>query len=111
MKRDELDRYAVYRLLLLSFEKDVRSGDMEFDELIDIEKVAADICRPFIRLSSLDLRLRHFGNIVAIPLPQYYDKTSAQMFITIYGEEIFKKLGGVFVLPKDANLTPKLLKK
>ena len=42
---DELDRYAVYRLLLLSFEKDVRSGDMEFDELIDIEKVAADICR------------------------------------------------------------------
>ena len=36
---DELDRYAVYRLLLLSFENDVRSGAMEFDELIDIEKV------------------------------------------------------------------------
>ena len=52
-----------------------------------------------------------FGNVDAIPRPQYYDKTSAQMFITIYGEEIFKKLGGVFVLPKDANLTPKLLKK
>ena len=108
---DELDRYAVYRLLLLSFEKDVRSGDMEFDELLMVEKVAADICRPFIRLSSLDLRLRRFGNVVAIPLPQYYDKTSAQMFITIYGEDIFKELGGVFVLPKDANLTPKLLKK
>ena len=42
---DELDRYAVYRLLLLSFEKDVRSGAMEFDELIDIEKVAADTDR------------------------------------------------------------------
>ena len=52
-----------------------------------------------------------FGNVAAIPRPQYYDKTSAHMFITIYGEEIFKKLGGVFVLPKDANLTPKLLKK
>ena len=60
---DELDRYAVYRLLLLSFEKDVRSGDMEFDELIDIEKVAADICRPFIRLSSLDLRLSVNGEM------------------------------------------------
>lgn len=63
MDEDELDRYAVYRLLLLSFEKDVRSGDMEFDELIDIEKVAADICRPFIRLSSLDLRLSVNGEM------------------------------------------------
>ena len=60
---DELDRYAVYRLLLLSFEKDVRSGAMEFDELIDIEKVAADICRPFIRLSSLDLKLSVNGEM------------------------------------------------
>ena len=60
---DELDRYAVYRLLLLSFEKDVRSGDMEFDELLMVEKVAADICRPFIRLSSLDLRLSVNGEM------------------------------------------------
>ena len=60
---DELDRYAVYRLLLLSFEKDVRSGDMEFDELFMVEKVAADICRPFIRLSSLDLRLSVSGEM------------------------------------------------
>ena len=63
MDGDELDRYAVYRLLLLSFEKDVRSGDMEFDELIDIEKVAADICEPFIILSSLDLRLSVNGEM------------------------------------------------
>ena len=60
---DELDRYAVYRLLLLSFEKDIRSGDMKFDELIDIEKVAADICRSFIRLSSLYLKLSINGEI------------------------------------------------
>ena len=63
MDEDELDRYTVYRLLLLSFEKDVRSGDMEFDELIDIEKVAADMIRPFIRLSSLDLRLSVSGEM------------------------------------------------
>ena len=42
---------------------------------------------------------------------QYNDKTSAQMFIAIYGEDIFKKLGGVYVTPKDANLTPRLLEK
>ena len=54
---DELDRYAVYRLLLLSFEDDVRSKEMKFDDLLQVEKVAADICRPFIRLSSLDLKL------------------------------------------------------
>ena len=108
---DELDRYAVYRLLLLSFENDVRSGYIEFDELLTVEKVVADIIRPFIRLSSLDLKLSRFENVAAIPLPQYYDNTSAQMFIAIYGEDIFKELGGVFVLPKDANLTPKLLKK
>ena len=47
----------MYRLLLLSFENDVRSGFMEFDELLTVEKVAADIIRPFIRLSSLDLKL------------------------------------------------------
>ena len=60
---DELDRYAVYRLLLLSFEKDVRSGNMEFDELLIVEKVAADICRSFIRLSSLDLKLSINGEM------------------------------------------------
>ena len=43
----ELDRYAVYRLLLLSFEIDVRSGDMKFDNLLQVVKVAADICKPF----------------------------------------------------------------
>ena len=52
-----------------------------------------------------------FGNVAAIPRPQYNDKTSAQMFIAIYGEDIFKKLGGVYVTPKDANLTPRLLEK
>ena len=95
----------------MSFENDVRSGYIEFDELLTVEKVVADIIRPFIRLSSLDLKLRRFENVAAIPLPQYYDNTSAQMFITIYGEEIFNELGVVFVLLKDANLTPKLLKK
>ena len=53
----------MYRLLLLSFENDVRSGAMEFDALIDIEKVAADICRPFIRLSSLDMKLSVNGEM------------------------------------------------
>ncbi len=52
-----------------------------------------------------------FGNVAAIPRPQYFDKTSAQLFIAIYSEEIFNKLGGILVDPKDANLTPKLLKK
>ena len=40
---DELDRYAVYRLLLLSFENYVRSGYMEFDELLTVEKGCADV--------------------------------------------------------------------
>ncbi len=52
-----------------------------------------------------------FGNVAAIPRPQFYDRTSAELFIAIYGEEIFRKLGGVFVEPKDANLTPRLLRK
>lgn len=52
-----------------------------------------------------------FSNVAAIPRPQYFNKTAAEIFIAIYGEEVFKKLGGVFVKPKDANLTPKLLKK
>lgn len=30
---------------------------MKFDDHLQVEKVAADICRPFIRLSSLDLKL------------------------------------------------------
>lgn len=60
---DELDRYAVYRLILLSFEKDVRSGEMKFDNLLQVEKVAADICKPFIRLSSLDLKLSVNGEL------------------------------------------------
>lgn len=59
----ELDSYAVYRLLLLSFEKDVRSGDMKFDNLLQVEKVAAEICKPFIRLSSLDLKLSVNGEM------------------------------------------------
>ena len=56
-----------------------------------------------INVFSQDDIEKAFGNVDAIPRPQYYDKTSAQMFITIYGEEIFKKLGGVFVLPKDCK--------
>ena len=60
---DKLDRYAVYRLLLLSFENDVRSVYMEFDELLTVEKVVADIIRPFIRLSSLDLKLSVNGEM------------------------------------------------
>ena len=36
---------------------------MEFDELLTVEKVAADIIRPFIRLSSLDLKLSVNGEM------------------------------------------------
>ena len=36
---------------------------MEFDELLTVEKVAADIIRPFIRLSSLDLKLSINGEL------------------------------------------------
>ena len=63
MDGDKLDRYAVYRLLLLSFENDVRSGYIEFDALLTVEKVVADIIRPFIRLSSLDLKLSVNGEM------------------------------------------------
>lgn len=52
-----------------------------------------------------------FGNVAAIPRPQYNDKTSSDMFIAIYGEETFKRLGGVVVPAKYANLTPGLLAK
>lgn len=59
----EFDRYAVYRLLFLSFEMDVRSGGMKFDNLLQVKKVAANICKSFIRLSSLDLKLSANGEM------------------------------------------------
>lgn len=58
--------------------------------------------------SQVDIEMA-FGNVAAIPRPQYNDKTASQMFIAIYGEDTFKKLGGVLIDAKDANLTPNLL--
>ncbi len=34
---DELDRYMIYRLILLSFEKDVKDGAMSFDDYVEHE--------------------------------------------------------------------------
>ena len=53
---DELDRYMIYRLILLSFEKDVKDGAMSFDDYVEAEREAADLCSPFIRVSSISLR-------------------------------------------------------
>ena len=53
---DELDRYIIYRLLLLSFVKDVKDGEISFDEYVEAEREAAELCRPFIRVSSISLR-------------------------------------------------------
>ena len=89
---------------------------MNSNQKPEVERCHADFRRIVPKGTSLnglsqDDIQKAFGNVAAIPRPQYNDKTSAQMFIAIYGEDIFKKLGGVYVPPKDANLTPRLLEK
>lgn len=89
---------------------------MNSNQKPEVERCHADFRRIVPKGTSLnglsqDDIQKAFGNVAAIPRPQYNDKTSAQMFIAIYGEDIFKKLGGVYVTPKDANLTPRLLEK
>ena len=89
---------------------------MESNQKAEIERCHSDFRRIVPKGTSLngfsqdDIK-KAFGNVAAIPRPQYNDFTSAQMFVKIYGEETFRKLGGVLVQPKDANLTPKLLEK
>lgn len=46
--------------------------------------------------SQVDIE-KAFGNIAAIPRPQYNDKTASQMFIAIYDEDTFKKLREVLI--------------
>lgn len=89
---------------------------MESNQKAEIERCHSDFRRIVPKGTSMngfsqdDIK-KAFANVAAIPRPQFNDRTSAEMFITIYGEDVFEKLGGIFVSPKDANLTPRLLAK
>lgn len=89
---------------------------MNSNQKPEVERCHADFRRIVPKGTSLnsfsqDDIQKAFGHVAAIPRQQYFDKTASQLFITIYGEDTFNKLGGVLVSPKDANLTPKLLAK
>lgn len=89
---------------------------MNSNQKPEVERCHADFRRIVPKGTSLnsfsqDDIQKAFGHVAAIPRQQYFDKTASELFIAIYGEDTFKKLGGVLVSPKDANLTPKLLNK
>lgn len=89
---------------------------MNSNQKTEVERCHADFRRivpkgTSVNSFSQDDIQKAFGHVAAIPRQQYFDKTASQLFITIYGEDTFNKLGGVLVSPKDTNLTPKLLTK